>query len=100
MVENYKDKREVPRDKSEEHVRTLLETILKNMVSYPQDISVNFERGERTTIFKVQCTQRVIGQIIGSQGKNVQSLRTLALGITSLLGFRSIIEVPYFDPKK
>ncbi|NUN06421.1 MAG: KH domain-containing protein [Bdellovibrio sp.] len=100
MVENHNDKNETSREHSEEHIRTLLETIIKNLVTYPQDISVTFERGERTTILKVQCTQRVVGQIIGSQGKNIQSLRTLTLGMTSLLGFRSIIEIPYFDPKK
>lgn len=88
------------RAQGEAQIRELLETIIKKMVSYPDDIGIEVERGERTTIFKVQCTQRVIGQIIGSQGKNVQSLRTLALAMTSLMGFRSIVEVPYFDPKK
>ena len=100
MDEIQKEKNQMSREHSEEQVRGLLETIIKSIVSYPQDIAVDYQRGERTTIFKVRCTQRVIGQIIGSQGKNVQSLRTLTLGMTSLLGFRSIIEIPYFDPNK
>lgn len=96
-------KRNSPSNPSQENdrefTRQLLENIIKELVSFPEDIKVQFSCGERTTIFQVECSQRNLGQLIGAKGKTIQSLRTIFQGVTARKGFRSIIEIPYFENK-
>lgn len=81
-------------------IRDILTTILVFM-SGENDVSVEITHGEKTTIFKVNCSQKSIGKIIGAQGKNIGALRTLVASLSGRNGFRSIVEVPYypFDSK-
>lgn len=85
------------RSQDEERIRDILDGLIKSLVSYPEDIAIRLTRGERTTVFNVDCSQRVVGQLIGAKGKTIQSLRVLAMGMSCLRGFRSVIEIPYFD---
>lgn len=78
-------------------LRDLLEKVVKQMVPYPEDIAVRYSCGEKTTIYKIDCSQRVLGHIIGSRGKNIQSVRTIVQGISAGKGFRSIVEIPYYE---
>lgn len=89
----------VAHDNDRESIRHLLENLIKELVSFPEDIKVRFSCGEKTTIFHVECSQRNLGQLIGAKGKTVQSLRTIIQGVTARKGFRSIIEIPYFENK-
>ncbi|KHD87110.1 MAG: hypothetical protein OM95_16265 [Bdellovibrio sp. ArHS] len=66
------------------------------MVPYPEDISVTYSCGERTTVYTIDCSQRVLGRIIGSRGKHIQSVRTIVQGISASKGFRSVVEIPYY----
>ena len=91
---------EVSRTTVEENVCSVIRSIAEGLVSYPEDVSVSFARGDKTTIYNIDCTQRVIGQIIGSKGKIIQSVRTIAMSMSCLHGFRAVIEIPYFDPNK
>lgn len=79
-----------------EKVRQLLLTLTQELVSYPQDIQVTFRCGEKTTIYNIHTSQRNIGQILGSNGRNIAGVRTLVSSITSRQGFRSIVEVPFY----
>lgn len=87
------------REATEESTQQLIELIIKSIVSYPEDISVRYTRGEKTTVFQVDCTQRVIGHILGSKGKTIDSIRNIVMAICGVNGFRGVIEVPYFPPK-
>ncbi len=79
-----------------ETLRSFLENALKNLVDNGKNVSVSFSVGERTTIYNVSCTQEELGKIIGAKGKTINSLRVISLAMSSRLGFRSIIEIPYF----
>lgn len=76
-------------------VREHLEGLLKLICPVPNDISVTAVHGERTTIFKIDCSQKNIGRVLGKGGQNINGLRKFILAITSNHGFRSIVEVPY-----
>lgn len=76
-------------------VREHLECLLKLICPSPSDISVTAVHGERTTIFKIDCSQKNIGRVLGKGGQNINGLRKFVLAITSNHGFRSIVEVPY-----
>ncbi|WP_415061414.1 KH domain-containing protein [Bdellovibrio sp.] len=76
-------------------VREHIECLLKLICPSPSDISVTAVHGERTTIFKIDCSQKNIGRVLGKGGQNINGLRKFILAITSNHGFRSIVEVPY-----
>ncbi len=76
-------------------VREHLECLLKLICPAPDDISVTAVHGERTTIFKIDCSKKNVGRVLGKGGQNINGLRKFILAITSNHGFRSIVEVPY-----
>lgn len=88
------------RDLEEQQLSQLILKITTELVNDPSDVSISVQRGERTTVFKIECSKNSIGQIIGSSGKHIQSLRVIAQGISARKGFRCIIEIPYYDPKQ
>lgn len=77
--------------------RKKLEEFLQLIVDHPSEVSVSIVQGQRTTIYKVDCTQRNLGKILGCKGKMITSLRNLILALTARHGIRSIIEVPYYQ---
>lgn len=85
-----------PSDTTREQVRAHLEQTLRMLVSFPEDVVVNFTIGERTTIYKVHCSRRVCGQIIGNHGRTINSVRQMVLAMTARQGIRSIVELPWF----
>ncbi|MBO9666217.1 MAG: KH domain-containing protein [Bdellovibrio sp.] len=87
-----------PKSEVVELTRLKLEDFLKLVVDFPEEVNVKVEHGERTTIFKVDCTKRNFGKILGSRGKMITSLRNITLAITARHGFRSIVEIPYYAP--
>lgn len=82
-----------------EVIRLKLEEILKLMVNFPEEVRVDIHHGERTTIFKIECSKRNYGRILGSRGKMISSLRNVALALTARHGIRSIVEIPYFSDR-
>lgn len=85
-----------PRKLAEDSTQQLIEHIVKSVVSFPEDITVRYVRGEKTTVFHIDCTQRVIGHILGARGKTIDGIRSVVTAACGINGFRGIIEVPYF----
>lgn len=90
------DERKIIRDST----RDTLERLVKDLVDFPDDITVTYFNGDRTTVYKIDCSQRVLGQILGSKGKTINGLRSVISAITARQGLRSIIEVPYFQQER
>ncbi|MDG0815778.1 KH domain-containing protein [Bdellovibrio svalbardensis] len=86
-------------DSQKEELRHLIEMILKDLVSYPEDIQLTYADGDQTTVYTLNCPQRVIGQVLGTRGKNITGIRVLMTSISSRKGFRAIIEVPHYPNK-
>lgn len=86
-------------DSARDHMKSLLEEIVINMVGQSDHISVSYAVGEKTTVFKVDCPQEAIGRLIGSKGKNINALRTVVSAMMWTSGIRAIIEIPYFKPE-
>lgn len=97
--ESSKATTEEERTAIREQTRDTLEKLAKDLVDFPQDVSVTFFNGDRTTVYKIECSQRVLGQILGSKGKTINGLRAVISAITARQGLRTIIEVPYFQQK-
>ncbi len=95
MLKTTSQLKEADKD-ARENVRALLETIVRGMVDLPDSIKVTYTMGEKTTIFKVDCDQKCLGQIIGARGKNISGLRAVVAATMARQGIRAIVEIPFF----
>lgn len=80
-----------------EMAKNQLQEFLLLIVDHPNEVQVSIQQGERTTVFKIDCSQRNLGKILGCKGRMITSLRNMILAITARHGFRSVIEVPYYS---
>jgi predicted RNA-binding protein YlqC (UPF0109 family) len=79
-----------------EKCRELLDLMIRGLVDNPESISVVYEMGDRTTVYKVNCSQKCLGQIIGAKGKNISGVRAVIAATMARKGIRAIVEIPYF----
>ncbi|WII73641.1 KH domain-containing protein [Bdellovibrio sp. 22V] len=70
----------------------VLQSVIEEMTS-SQEIVVSFATGDKTTVYKVTLPQEFRGKLIGSQGKNITSLRNIIGAMAGNHGFRAIIEL-------
>lgn len=83
-----------------EVVGRLLQQMLQQMVEEAYHPHVTIIENDRTMIFKVDCPPECLGQILGSKGRNITSVRTLITAMCSRRGIRAIVDVPYYKPNK
>ncbi|MFV3409288.1 KH domain-containing protein [Bdellovibrio bacteriovorus] len=83
-------------DQDRENGRNLLETLIRGLVDYPDTVSVTYMVGDKTTVYKVECDQKCLGQVIGSKGKNIGGIRAVISATLARKGIRAIVEIPYF----
>ncbi|WII73380.1 KH domain-containing protein [Bdellovibrio sp. 22V] len=79
------------RDEVGELIRQILATMLNNA----ERVTVTYEVGTRTTVFKVDCHPDDYGQLLGKQGRNIEGLRRITIAMMAKYGCRAIIEIPY-----
>ncbi len=84
-------------DRERENGRQLLEMLLRGLVDYPETVTVTFSTGDKTTLYKVECDQRCLGQIIGAKGKNITGVRSVMSATMARKGIRAVVEIPYFS---
>ena len=58
-------------------MKEVLETIIKSLVDSPEAIEIKEVENEKTIVFEVKVAEGDMGKIIGRQGKNAQSIRTV-----------------------
>ncbi|MGE5085326.1 MAG: KH domain-containing protein [Bacillota bacterium] len=75
--------------------RQVLHSILSEMIDHAEHIVVSYTVGQGTTIFKVDCHPKSLGQLIGSRGKNISSIRAVMGAMMARQGIRAIVEIPY-----
>lgn len=80
-----------------ENLRQQLETIANMLADAHGSIRVSYSTGDRTTVYVMDCPQECLGQIIGSGGKTITSLRNIFTAISARIGFRCVIEIPYYS---
>ena len=58
-------------------MKETLETIIKNLVEFPEQVSVTEVEGERSVIFEVRVADSDMGKVIGREGKIASAIRTV-----------------------
>ena len=74
-------------------MRELIELIIKGIVDNPDRVEINEIIGEKTSIFEVRVDTNDIGKVIGRQGRNIKSIRTIVNAAAQKDDKRVVIEI-------
>ncbi len=74
-------------------MKELIELIIKGIVDNPDKVEISEIIGERSSIFEVRVDPDDIGKVIGRQGRNIKSIRTIVNAAAQKDNKRVIIEI-------
>ncbi|TFB08082.1 KH domain-containing protein [Candidatus Atribacteria bacterium MT.SAG.1] len=74
-------------------MKELVELIIKGIVDNPDKVEISEIIGERSSIFEVKVDPDDIGKVIGRQGRNIKSIRTIVNAAAQKDNKRVIIEI-------
>jgi len=74
-------------------LKELIELIIKGIVDNPDKVEINEILGEKTSIFEVRVDSDDIGKVIGKQGRNIKSIRTIVNAAAQKDDKRVVIEI-------
>lgn len=73
-------------------MKEILETIIKNLVSDKNAVSINEIQGEKSVVYEVKVAEADMGKIIGKQGRVAKAIRTVVKAVASKEEKRVTIE--------
>ena len=74
-------------------MKAFVEAVAKALVDNPEEVEVHESVGNSTVIIKVKVAQSDIGKIIGKQGANANSIRTILEAAGGKQNKRYILEI-------
>lgn len=74
-------------------LKELIELIIKGIVDNPDKVEINEIIGEKTSIFEVRVDSNDMGKVIGRQGRNIKSIRTVVNAAAQKDDKRVVIEI-------
>ncbi len=74
-------------------MRELIELIIKGIVDNPDKVEINEIIGEKSSIFEVRVDPNDIGKVIGRQGRNIKSIRTIVNAAAQKDDRRVVLEI-------
>jgi predicted RNA-binding protein YlqC (UPF0109 family) len=73
---------------------SILESVLKALVDYPDEVTVSVEGSDRTVVFVVNTTRNEDrGKLIGREGRTAQAIRVLVSNICAKYQIKAIVEI-------
>lgn len=73
--------------------QSLIETIARSLVEYPDEVEVAEIDGEHNTIIELRVAREDLGKVIGRDGRTAQSMRTLLTAASSKVGRRAHLDI-------
>lgn len=64
-------------------MKEILETIIRNLVSDTDAISINEIQGEKSVVYEVKVAEQDMGKVIGKDGKVAKSIRTIMKSVAA-----------------
>ena len=64
-------------------MKETLETIIKSLTEFPEQVSINEIDGEKSVVFEVKVAETDMGKVIGREGKIAAAIRTLMKALAS-----------------
>ena len=64
-------------------MKETLETIIKSLVEFPEQVTITEASAEKTVVFEVKVAQSDMGKIIGREGKIASAIRTVTKALAA-----------------
>lgn len=64
-------------------MKEIIETIIRNLVSEPEAISINEIQGEQSVVFEIKVAEKDMGKVIGKEGKVAKAIRTVVKAVAA-----------------
>ncbi len=74
-------------------LRELVEVMAKALVDKPEEVVVTEIEGEQTSVIELKVAKDDLGKIIGKEGRNARSLRTILGASSTKLRKRTVLEI-------
>jgi predicted RNA-binding protein YlqC (UPF0109 family) len=74
-------------------MKEFLEFVTRHLVDHPDRIHVEMEERTDRIVLRLLVDPADLGKVIGKQGRNAQSLRTLVTAIAAREGHRVTLEI-------
>jgi len=74
-------------------LKELIELIIKGIVDNPDKVEINEIIGEKSSIYEVRVDSDDIGKVIGRQGRNIKSIRTIVNAAAQKDNKRVVVEI-------
>lgn len=58
-------------------MKELIETIVKPLVDFPEDVQVNVQEEDQRVTFQLSVNKNDMGKVIGKQGRVAKAIRTV-----------------------
>ncbi|MBY0097605.1 KH domain-containing protein [Mesobacillus maritimus] len=74
-------------------MKDLIETIVKPLVDFPEDVLVNVEEEENRITYKLSVNKTDMGKVIGKQGRVAKAIRTVVYAAGSSQQKKIFLEI-------
>ena len=64
-------------------MKETLETIIKSLTEFPEQVSINEIDGEKSVVLEVKVAETDMGKVIGREGKIAAAIRTVMKALAS-----------------
>jgi len=78
---------------SDVSLREVIETIVKALVDYPEEVTVKEVDGDATVVLELRVAPKDLGKVIGKQGRTARAMRTLLRAAGMKLKKRFVLEI-------
>jgi uncharacterized protein len=78
---------------NEGSLKEVIETVVKALVDYPDEVAVTEIDGEATTVLELRVAPQDLGKVIGKQGRTARAMRTLLRAAGMKLKKRFVLEI-------
>ncbi len=74
-------------------MKDLLETIIRPLVSHPEDISIEEIDQGKTVVLQLKVAPDDMGKVIGKQGRRAQAIRSVMKALATRQGKRVVVDI-------
>ena len=74
-------------------MKDLIETIVKSLVDFPDDVQVNVHEEETRITYQLSVNKADMGKVIGKQGRVAKALRTVVYAAASSSQKKTFLEI-------
>jgi predicted RNA-binding protein YlqC (UPF0109 family) len=74
-------------------MKELIEYIVKALVDYPEQVSVNVLEGSQSTVLELSVAKVDLGKVIGKQGRTAKAIRIILGAASAKIRKRAMLEI-------